>query len=485
MTDLERRIREVLDDDARSAPPPHEAHRSLGRARRRQTLMVAGGLFGVLAVVAVTVVAVRTVSELDGGTPADAPGQMTTTINGVSVTTPGGWFVADPDTLGLNGSTGDVFRNVRLPRLVLAVSPIDSGELFGCPGMVEDAPRPASLMTVQEGPVALAGGSAAPWPVPLEPLSIESAGGDVVESGEGGCYPGWEFLRAGWTAEGRTFEARVGFSPDATTDDRRAMLDAFATMRFAPNPDAASAAVLQTGTAGGEEWQLIAERQDDGLTLSMQAGSIGGGGGGFDADSSRLRLIDHVLGSGESAERIVFGAVPAEATRLEAVGEDWLGTLEVTRLDVPDEIDAHLDALVFVGPPDIRFIVTAFDAAGHLIASAEVGHGTPTEGPVPEAPADATLEHGGTYWAVYLWVGETADAKAEAAVARAADLGYTTGVGDLACDQGAAEALGVAPDQSGSAVAIYFDSRADAAAASGLFEPAPVGIARVTTFCLD
>jgi RNA polymerase sigma factor (sigma-70 family) len=163
MTDLEGRIRELLEDDGRSAPPPHDPKRAVGRTRRRQVLALATTVLGVVAVAALSVVGLRTALTSDRGAPA-AETTETTTINGISITHPDGWFVSDPDELGLNGPT-DAPPNARvgLPRLILAVSPTDPGEMFGCPGLVAGT-KPASLMTIQESPVALAGGAAATWP---------------------------------------------------------------------------------------------------------------------------------------------------------------------------------------------------------------------------------------------------------------------------------------------------------------------------------
>jgi len=109
---------------------------------------------------------------------------------------------------------------------------------------------------------------------------------------------------------------------------------------------------------------------------------------------------------------------------------------------------------------------------------------SPVPTPLPEAPVPAQLVHGGTAWGVYVSVSESFDDPAlETATADAAALGYEAGVGEIACDQPAAETLGVPPDAF--VVAIYFDTRADAEAAAALFDQPPVGIAKVTTFCLD
>ncbi len=109
---------------------------------------------------------------------------------------------------------------------------------------------------------------------------------------------------------------------------------------------------------------------------------------------------------------------------------------------------------------------------------------TPVPTPSPRLPEPAQLVHGGTFWGVYLAVSESfEDPALETATADAAAFGYEAGSGEIACDQPAAETLGLPSDAF--VVAIYFDTRADAEAAAALFDQPPVGIARVTTFCLD
>jgi hypothetical protein len=383
MTDLEDRIRELLDDDARSAPPPREPGPAIGRARRRQARSVAGGALGVLAVIAVALLAVRAVGP-GRTTPAGEPTE-TTTIDGVSITHPTEWFVVDPDALGLNGPTapGPEGGSPSMPRLVLAVSPTDQGELFGCPGAVGLPGPPQFLMTIQEGPVALTGDAAAPWPVPLEPMAIESAGGDAVESGDTGCYPGWEFLRAGWTTAGRTFEARVGFAPDVTEEDRAAVVAAYESLTFESGEGSPASVVLATGTAGGETWELVAERQADGLALSLNGESGGAGGGGFDPASSELFLLETTLGTGEDAQRVVFGAVPVGTAQVNVRDLDAEGVYEV--LDVPDWIDNELDAFVFTTYPEAELQVVALDESGEILAMGEIGPARdPSVAPTPE-----------------------------------------------------------------------------------------------------
>ncbi|MGZ5290919.1 MAG: hypothetical protein ACXWEH_01160 [Actinomycetota bacterium] len=486
MSDLEHDVREMFRRREGDLPgsTPTDAHPVVRRARRRQAGTVAAAALGIALLAAGSFAGLRALRTTERGTPADEP-RTTTTINGISITHPEGWTVFDPDELELNGPPNP---RPGLPHLVLAVSPSDPGELFGCPGMVEGA-RPASLMTVQELPLALVGGSRVPWPVALEPLSFESAGSTgIVEGPTGGCYPGWEFLRAGWTASGRTFEARVGFAPDVSGEERAALTAAFESMIFEPAVGDPTSVLIATGTAGGEDWELQAERQAGGLALSLQAETFGTGGD-FVPTPGELQFLDHVFGSGADAERLVFGPAPPGTVQI-GVRIDPDDELLLAVTDVPDTIDDSVNAFVVTLRPDVAATLVAYDASHDVIATGQVASGSPnaTPSPLPNPlplPDEVLPAHGDTVWGLYLAVGDSLDDPAmHAAVDRATQLGYTPTEGDIACDDGAASALGV--PEGGSRVAIYFATEADAAAAANAFaDPAPVGIARVTTFCLD
>ena len=115
----------------------------------------------------------------------------------------------------------------------------------------------------------------------------------------------------------------------------------------------------------------------------------------------------------------------------------------------------------------------------------------PSETPTPVAeaawpPATTAVVHGGERWAVYVAVTDSGDDPRVAAAQERLDaLGYAsaTGWGDVGCDDGAAEALGV-PWQS-TAVRVYFDTQADAETFARLYGPEAVGTAQVTLYCLD
>lgn len=480
MSDLEHDLREMFRRGEGEAPTPDpiDARPVVRRTRRRQGALVAASALGVALLAVASVAGIRALLTSDGATPANEP-TTTTTIDGISITHPESWTVFDPDDLGLNGPPD---LGSGLPHLVLAVSPVDQGELFGCPGLVEGA-EPASLMTVQEQPLALAGTSSVPWPVTLEPLSFESEGATgIVEGPTGGCYPGWEFLRAGWTAAGRTFEARVGFSPNVSPDERAAVTAAFESMTFEPSSEAATSVVIATGTAGGEDWELRAERQAGGLTLMLDAESFGTGGG-FDGPPAELFVLGHVFGDGEQAQVVMFGEVPEGVVRVEAFPALGSPAVAVDVIDVPASIDRRMNAFVIVADPDLPVDLNAYGADGSvLLRGTFSGSHEPIETPLPVQPPEMLPTHGGTIWGLYLAVGDSLeDAAMDAAVQQATELGYHPGGGEIACDDGAADALGVDATMS---VAVYFATREDAEAATQFFD-AWVGIARVTTYCLD
>lgn len=116
---------------------------------------------------------------------------------------------------------------------------------------------------------------------------------------------------------------------------------------------------------------------------------------------------------------------------------------------------------------------------------------SPSSSPPPPAPPafpdQAAPEHGSTRTAVYLALAyDSADPELQQAQAQAAEFGYgEVGAGDVSCDQGAREAFGLDPQQAYYGVALYFADRPTAQQFVDAYEPGVVGIATVTTYCLD
>jgi hypothetical protein len=105
----------------------------------------------------------------------------------------------------------------------------------------------------------------------------------------------------------------------------------------------------------------------------------------------------------------------------------------------------------------------------------------------PSFPPQAGAEHGAKQTAVYLAVAYSADdPKLKRAEAQAKAVGYdNVGIGDIGCDQGAREALGLDVDRDYYGAAVYFADRGTAQQFVDAYEPGVVGMADVTTFCLD
>jgi hypothetical protein len=371
VNDLEHDLREVLDEDARRVPTPISAPEGLRRSVRRRQAVV-GGVVGLsaLAVVAGIVAGATTLLPVGSSQPASEGPTTTGTLNGITITYPQAWSLIDPDEAGLNGSS--MMAEVPLPRIVLALAPTDAGETFGCPGQAGGAAT--FVMTVQEEPLALDGASSQPWPVQLRTMTVDAS--------ESACYPGWDFLRAGWSAAGRTFEARVGFAPAATTDERDALSSAFASMSFAASGRGVAAAVLGHGIAGGEPWTLIAQRTEGRLSLSLEAETLGTGASFVSPATSKLQPASTVLGQGSDRQLVTFGAIRIDVVRVEATAADG-SVVSAEVFDIPDELDPDSNAFALVAAPGPVELL-GYDASGEVVAQGTVDAAEPA--PFPWAP---------------------------------------------------------------------------------------------------
>jgi hypothetical protein len=136
-------------------------------------------------------------------------------------------------------------------------------------------------------------------------------------------------------------------------------------------------------------------------------------------------------------------------------------------------------------PPEDGGLFEYLDANGRVLFEEGMGWGASDPTVVEPLPVDPI--HGGSYWAVYPWTGSTGDPAANEMVGQLFDeFGIQAWQGEIACDEGAAEALGTDDEWR---VAVYFETQDEANAfadQAGLLghEGGPV-IARVTTYCLD
>ena len=164
MNDLERDLRDVLDEDARRVPTPTSAPEGLRRsARRRQGVF--GGLVGLAGAAIVAAVVAGATTGVPSGrdrSPADVGSTTTGTMNGITITYPQTWHLIDPDDSAAERVPDDG-RVAAPPHRARAGA--DAGpETFGCPGLAAESDAAPLLMTIQEEPLAIDGPSAAPWP---------------------------------------------------------------------------------------------------------------------------------------------------------------------------------------------------------------------------------------------------------------------------------------------------------------------------------
>lgn len=367
MNDLEQELRTLLDGKASHAGVPEPDARLIRRARWWQVGTALGGVLVVAALLGGVVVAVSALGGSDRRTPADELQPLVeTTVNGVTVSHPESWDVVDPVEAGIEPETETPTRLIVLMTNAEEITP----ESISCPGLSGDA-GDGVVMTVQEVPLALAGEGARPWPVELVPL-IEPGQGEV---GPSGCLPGWTFLRASWTANGRGFEARAGFGPDVSDEERDTLESAFDSMRFAPAEGAPAAVVLATGTAGGEDWRLIAQRAKDGMFLGLEWSSGGAGMGGMLDVPDPLQYTARFLGSGADRELVVYGTTTSPISRVEYVPSDGGPTDSVEVIDVPDAIGAELDAFVLTAPDSGTGgsgVLRGYDERGEVVDQIDV-----------------------------------------------------------------------------------------------------------------
>jgi hypothetical protein len=130
VNDLERDLRNVLDEDARRVSTPTSAPEGLRRSvRRRQAVF--GSVVGLSALAIVAgIVAGATLLPIESEPrPGVEAGELKTgTLNGIMITYPIAWYLIDPDAAGLNGPDPTT-----LPRAVLALSPQPASSAIACP----------------------------------------------------------------------------------------------------------------------------------------------------------------------------------------------------------------------------------------------------------------------------------------------------------------------------------------------------------------
>lgn len=110
------------------------------------------------------------------------------------------------------------------------------------------------------------------------------------------------------------------------------------------------------------------------------------------------------------------------------------------------------------------------------------GSGGGTDG-LPGWPIESTPVHGARLWAAYLTVGAPGDPALLQVLEEVQQLWPGAGLGELGCDQGAAEALG--RDRTEHAVAVYFATQQHITEFRRRWDGPYVGAVQVTISCAD
>ncbi|MGH7540140.1 MAG: hypothetical protein ACRELC_03980, partial [Gemmatimonadota bacterium] len=265
---------------------------------------------------------------------------------------------------------------------------------------------------------------------------------------------------------------------------------------ISPAPSASPSAgrrgseVELSGTYEGHEWRVVFMGAFTGSGSPCIEVTIEGPPGQFCPDPVHSTLAGpspHLVASLTQNLHVLAGSVSPEIVEIRFTSDD--GTIAPTRFSCrigpSGWIDPDRNVCAVALPPQGSGTFEYLDAHGNVLF--EEGRGWGAAEPDVGRPAPVDPIHGGTYWAVYVWLGSGTDPDSERAFERWSNVtGGKVSSGDLACDEGAAEALGTT---AASRVAAYFESQGDATAFArehGLLghEADPV-IARVTTYCLD
>jgi len=266
-------------------------------------------------------------------------------------------------------------------------------------------------------------------------------------------------------------------------------VDAEATPSAPPVGGPRDEVVELTGTYEGQDWSALFSGAfaDETACINVTIGEPYDGFCPGPAGTSLAGDWPYLNGTSTPALYLLAGSVPPQVVELRFISDD--DAIVPTQLRCAmgplGWTDPDRKVCVIVLPPNGSGTLEFLDAGGDVLFEQGMGWGVAEPEVVVPVPVDPV--HGGIYWAVYPWVGAPGDREADDVSAwLLQEFGVEAFRGDLACDEGAAEALGTDAEQG---IGVYFETQDEAnafASQAGLLghEADPV-IARVTTYCLD
>ena len=256
-----------------------------------------------------------------------------------------------------------------------------------------------------------------------------------------------------------------------------------------PSPSTRTEVVDLSGVHEGVAWSVRFSGTFDGRESPCIEVKAEGEEGHLCPDplhSTLARSAPHLVGVHRPGVYLVVGSVPPVVEEIRFVGDDDAIVPQQSRCAIGPLgwTDPDKNVCVITLPPEGSGTLEYLDADGNVLYEDGLGWGSGTA--EPEVPTPVDPVHGGTYWAVYPWVGGAGSPDAENMSALLLeDFGIEAFFGDLSCDDGAAEALGTDAEQ---AIRVYFETSDEAnafALQAGLLDHTRRVIARVTTYCLD
>ncbi|MEW6059887.1 MAG: hypothetical protein AB1551_07105 [Actinomycetota bacterium] len=412
MTDLERQVRELLDEKSReSHVTPRAPKEVLRRARWRQTLV---GLVTAVTVAAVVTGSIAGLSAVVGPSEPDVviggTDSRTVTMAGVTVTYPSEWTMVDLWPLaqsivtsevltvsGPDGSTTWQETPIDIPSglPVFQLSSTDLGLGPTCwsgNDILRPLPDTEAFLYVAYDIDALQRPDlpTGSWPVELQ-------------SGSGVCGDGYY---ARWvSSRGTPYLAFAGFGPNVSAEDRQAVFDAFASMSFHAlelntlPAESVPGYVIDGVYVGDLEYTLeVRPAADGGLDMSLVNGrqpevaiaGLGGVGNPGDPDvqynvSAVVRLTDD--GTPVDVGSVAFGVVSERVAAVEA-RVPGAGTFPGTIVPIPSSLGSSYRAFRVEMPGSPRGTLIALDADGNVIAEEPLAPAEPTSEPTPGFSAD-------------------------------------------------------------------------------------------------
>lgn len=394
-------------DIARRSPRPPIRLPSPGR--RAAVAVFSLGLSLVVLVWAAIVLTGTSVSDRPPPAGPAPTGERTATVLGVSITSPSSWTLVDlwplahsiatwPDPVG---SSIDLPPDIRdrggVP--VLQVSNHDLGLTSACTGTAPTGDEAVLYVAVNGGPYLVDADGSPKWSRDLTP-------------GDGPCGQGmYAYREATTTNTARPYLVFAGIGPGVSEDDRQVVLDAFASLEFAPvdllPPAETTPGYVLDGLQLGENDYAVEARSasDGGVDISLV--------NGFQPELDPVRLIG-VGRPGDpdlefalsglielSAPEASFGLPPTNvALAVFGVASDRVasiqvqipsvGTFEPPILAILSSLGTSFGVFDIRIPPVAGGTVVALDVDGNVVAESSLGQG---ESPAPAPPQTSPAEN--------------------------------------------------------------------------------------------